>query len=501
MVAASALLGSACGGGGGSTGSSNGGSVSSFGAVSVTALGALAAPVVIPSQGYTMTGIGGAEITAASINFPPLIPSNTAVMYDNSSFAYSANDSTWMLNLSTGDPYPLANGSADTQPSIYSIGTRVLTSEYVNGAYQIFSTHMDGIGRYQVTNEPGAYFREPVFVDGVGIVFTDESTRKLKLVPTGSSVIGDLYDDGNLYRAPEISPDRQNLAFIKIVSGIETLMVAPPNGSGTPTAVYSTGNVGELLYTWLPGGELLVGTNNGDDTATFAKANVSGQLVGNYYLVPGNFTSLTAAPDGFTIVLADGTSELKTFSLADGELEDFMHLSGSIRSVNWGPYQNTRHMVGPLSYGIPEASGLLITQAYSKVGSYVVFDATTPSGVTITPHSTSLGGLSIVCTVEASDELTMLKYTASSASSYPTPVVTPSRPVTGAIVSFNALDGTVASVITYTSNSLTRSPDNKTLTFKGDFVGVWDAKGKDQRPNGAHEVQIDASSGKVLSIR
>ena len=73
----------------------------------------------------------------------------------------------------------------------------------------------------------------------------------------------------------------------------------------------------------------------------------------------------------------------------------------------------------------------------------------------------------------------------------------------GALVSFDATDGSVTSVLPY---SATRAKPRSTLkdgkmTLVGDFRSAWDKNGKNLAPNGTRAVIIDMKTGVLLTIQ
>ncbi|MGV3617792.1 MAG: TolB family protein [Fimbriimonas sp.] len=512
LALASAVLSVGCGGGGGkgTGGPGGGGSETNFGAIGVTALGQLKSPVVITSPGYTLSGFSGATITSAVVNYPAVTQATPEVMMENSTFAASMNDHPTMLNLLNGFTFPLGTAGisdSDTQPSVYPTGPRVATSEWspADNAHHIFSTHRDGTGRVQLTSGSGVDYREPAYSNSAGMIFVNYTAGEGRLfrLPNGSTTPVAIYDDAANYQRPKLSADGSTVYFVRVDGdGIEYLMKAPADGSGTPSVVFTLSGPGRMLISVMPTGEVLTATEVSGNT-TFFRVNPDTSVAGQPIVISGTYSSIAAAPDGVTVILSDGTSSLYRLSLATSQVSDFVEADGDVDTISWGPYERQRYLIGPNSWNTPQAAGFLITQLYSHVGSYVTYDATTPADVTVTPHQGGNLSSTLVVTVEAADELTSLKYTASGVSINPLSVVIPSRPVKGAIVSFNAEDGHVASIITYSSSSLNgglaRAASGNTLTFKGKFESVWDGKGKNTHPNGATTVKIDAKTGALIS--
>jgi hypothetical protein len=79
----------------------------------------------------------------------------------------------------------------------------------------------------------------------------------------------------------------------------------------------------------------------------------------------------------------------------------------------------------------------------------------------------------------------------------------PDLTATDAIVSFSSSKGTVATILPYISNR-SATPivkmEGGTQVIRGRFLRVWDGNGKNLAPNGATEVRLDPSSGRILKV-
>ncbi len=84
--------------------------------------------------------------------------------------------------------------------------------------------------------------------------------------------------------------------------------------------------------------------------------------------------------------------------------------------------------------------------------------------------------------------------------------MTTSSPIQGAIVEVSATDGKALNILPFfaprrSAGKPTVQREGDQWVLKGDFAGVWDAKGKNIAPKGATEIRKDVRTGRILSIR
>ncbi|HLK57011.1 MAG TPA: hypothetical protein VKU00_10620, partial [Chthonomonadaceae bacterium] len=161
------------------------------------------------------------------------------------------------------------------------------------------------------------------------------------------------------------------------------------------------------------------------------------------------------------------------------------------------------------------AGGFLFGEQNKRVTSMVVFDATTRSTLTLTSQTGLNPGLPNLVFAISCDTLTMLAFVNGNGApafilgtppGAQNPIPAPSPAPNAALVTFDAMDGTVTAIIPYSVTkavgaALKPSKQGSALVYHGAFRGVWDASGKNLAPQGATEVRIDALTGKLISYR
>ena len=155
------------------------------------------------------------------------------------------------------------------------------------------------------------------------------------------------------------------------------------------------------------------------------------------------------------------------------------------------------------------AAGFLFAQKGKSIAAIVTFDATTRSGTRVSTQTPAAANWpNVVFEVTATDSLTSLRYLIG-VSTVPISVIGATDAVTSAtnaLVSFDASDGTVTSVLPSPANRAAPTAggtarEGGSLVYRRPFLGVWDGTGRNLAPGGAREVRIDARTGGLLSFR
>jgi hypothetical protein len=509
------LLLAGCGGGGAGTpqaggGSSGGvgGSTTNLGPLSLTTLGA-GNLQLIGSTDSTIIGVAGANITSVVLA-PSPSPNNTRI-------AFSRNGTLVTMDPNGGNQTELTSdlvySSAAIHPGWSSGGSmiafaRVASSGYsgintisVNGTgqrrlspatandywpswspsgkilfynyggtgFRIWTMNSDGTGRLPITNGLQNDLNPTFSWDGSKIAFMRYSgSRNVPYImsATGASP-HPLFSPGteplgNL-DAPAWSPDGTKLAFAITSGTTSSVFVAPSDGSNTQQII--TGTVGSDFYpSWSPDGKTLVLAASPSSTGIFGILRVT--------------------------VNSTGVQQLTTGTL-----------SGDVTPA-WSPFPSRRLIVGT---GAPlgnTASGFLVGQQGTGVSSLVSFACKTPATATATLQAGGNGQSNSVFRVKG-DSVISLKYMNGVFDVTTSPIVS-TAPAGGALVSFDNQTGTVVLVIPFSpaAPSTMAAPKiaSGVAAFRGSFNGVWDKKGKNLAPGGAHEVLFDAKSGRLMSF-
>ncbi len=167
----------------------------------------------------------------------------------------------------------------------------------------------------------------------------------------------------------------------------------------------------------------------------------------------------------------------------------------------WSPFQESQSFVGTHGtlLGTP-VSGFLVSQQGNLFASLLTFTTTTASTATVTTQETTDAGASLIFTLKG-DAITNISY----ANVYNgTHSSIPLTATTAAIVTVDGDTGLIDLVIPAIAGkarpSVTKS-SGSTLTYNGQFSGIYDSTGKNIASGGITTLSFDKATGKLLSYR
>jgi TolB protein len=524
LMAAGALLGG-CGGGGASGGTSAARDQEMYvGGMVTRVAGTTQAPLTLSGQGAVVTGVAGGTVSSLSLAAPAATPGNSAAILALTRIAFDRAGEVYQIGENGTAPGALTTSVPTyynpTAPEWSPDGAKIAFMRYdpTINHFQIYTMAANGGGVTRISNGTGDDQFPSWSPDGAKIVFqrSDTVAGHIQIwVMTAGGGSPHTVDDGTTDDfQPSYSPDGAKILFTRYDTALHHRQIyTMAAAGGSPHNVLS----------WLTSYDLSSPTWSPDGT----KIAFSFQNGSNYHIYVvradgmGNWQALTSAtmndfnpswsPDGtrvafertdtsvshsqIYVVNADSTGVRR---ISDGQTDD--------RTPAWSPYVKARKFVGAGGVLGTTASGFLVGQQGKAVTSLVVFNAATPNAAHLDAQdATAPYTPNLVFTVSG-DLLNALVYV-NGVSGPPTTVLSAGATATGAVVSFDAIDGTVTGVFPYTANRAAahdrpapaRSGD--TLVYRASFLGVWDGSGRNRSPGGATEVQIDGRTGRLLSFR
>lgn len=213
-------------------------------------------------------------------------------------------------------------------------------------------------------------------------------------------------------------------------------------------------------------------------------------------------------PDGRSIAWMRGTYNgvlsLVTGTYNGGNVQTLVSGSSSfqIGLPQWSPYFGTQTFVGAGgTMFTSSAAGFLWGQDGDEFSSLVSFTASNPSSATVVPETSSATGADLVFDIHA-NSLTGLMFTNCYYGQVNTVIPGQSSSVTDVLISFNSSTGQVDTIAPFVSNRGAAKPavQGGDLVFDARFSGVWNGKGKNVAPNGASQLAIDGSTGKLAAM-
>jgi TolB protein len=476
-AAAVAVLSALLGGcGGGNPGTSGTGQDLSIGGLITRVACTSQAPITLSGTGAVVTGIAGGTVSSLTYAAPSPTPDNSAAILSQTQILFQRNAQVYVMGNEGANPHALTTSfpsfSNPTSPAWRPDGLRIAFSrvDQTTGFFQIYTMAPNGTNITKISNNVADDTTPSWSPDGTKIVFNRNFLSKgqiYTMAATGGSP-HNVYPTSDLLTAPAWSPDGTQIAFSSATNAGIHIKVMRADGKGGVNTITS-GTLSDDQPAWSPDGTRIAFTRHG----------ASG----------GNL-------DQIFVVNVDGSG---AHSISDGQYSD--------ETPNWRPYLKSRRFIGTGGTLGTTASGFLVGQQGKAQTSLVVFNAATPTTAHLDAQSAVVPGQPNLVFTVSGDQLNALTYI-NGLNNMNTTVLSASTTATGAVVSFDAADGTVTGVFPYIANksaghasppTATRTGD--TLAYRAAFLGAWDATGSNRAPHGATEVQIDSRTGKLLTVQ
>jgi len=526
-----ALLLAGCGGGGGGgNGSGSGPAIGAgeqemeVGGLVTRVAGTTQPPVTQSGQGAVVTGIAGGTVSSLAYTAPPATPAGSAAILAQTKIAFAHSPNIAVMGSDGASPTMLTTylpGTNTSAPAWSPDGSKIAFAHFDSavGRDQIYTMPANGTGVTRVSNG-AADDSDPTWSpDGTKIAFQryDSALGHWQIwVMSASGANLHIVSDGTTQDlAPSWSPDGSKIAFQRYDIVARRWQLYTMVAAGGSVKNVTPNLTGYDLYSpaWSPdGSKIAFNSTLGTTYAHIAAVTSDGLSWGQLTSGTTDDSSPTWSADGTRIAFqrldtavnryqiyvmaTDGTG---THRISDGTSNDQMPA--------WSPYVKARKFVGAGGTFGASASGFLVGQQGKVTTSLVVFNAKTPNSAHLDVQGTTLPYQPNLVFAVSGDLLNALAYVNSLTGS-PTPVLNATSTATGAVVSFDASDGTVTGVFPYTANkaqghggapALQAAGD--ALVYRGAFLGVWDGAGQNRAPNGASEIQIDGRTGHLISFQ
>jgi hypothetical protein len=262
------------------------------------------------------------------------------------------------------------------------------------------------------------------------------------------------------------------------------------------------GNIDELYPSWSPNGQIIACTVFFSSSNAIYDCKPDGSNARQVFADPnasGFYPSWS--PDGRQIAFTrtSGGSTTWVCDAVGGNAHQINGLNGV--QPCWSPPRKTSVLVGSGGTMGTTAAGFIYGQTTAGVNGIVTFNGVAPDSVTVTTNDQSIPSQILVFQIDGG--LNKLVYQ----NQYAVPVsVLPGgglSTASSALVSFDALNGAVASVmpINAARGKMTSSHQGNSVVYQADFLGVFDSKGHNSAPNGCRSVRVEAGSGLASVIQ
>jgi len=482
-----------------------------FGPLTTRAIGPVSAPVVMQGSRSTVTGIYGTRFSnlavqlQAGTNFDAEELDMTQTM-----LGMSFSNVPALYDVASGqtvrvDPTAPVYGN-DCTMTISPNGEKIIASTWnvAANAFTLSTMNIDGSSKTPAS-VASVWYSSPSYNAAMSRILYSRDGDIYMSNPNGSSEVNLTSTLGSSEFAPKFSPDGQKIGYLRVnpVSGVYEFWEMSLTGTGQ-TAKLTSFSVRSWDYAlggdvWLTNGTALF---RGNPTA------------GAYYslLTAGgtdSFSSICCSPNGALVAYQRTSGAANTI-----ELFDISSLSSTfLRTLPPGAYLNDwaglprkRSFIGASGAAMnTTAAGFLYGMSGNRFRSLLAFDSTDPANTSI--DGSPAAGISpsnFVATITTAGQLNMLRYV----NGYVMPKITVIDTATtatyakGAVVTYDASDGTVASILPFTTAKTGVKPvqtkAGNLLKLEGDFLGVYDKDGKKTATN-VKSVTVDPKDGHVVS--
>lgn len=415
---------------------------------------------------------------------------------------YSSNlDSSELVQI-TNTP-----GIDEVWPTVSPDGRKIAFQAVGTGGDQeIFVMNIDGSGRVQLTDNSLSDFRPRWAPTSTSLTYYDTS-GDVYAINVSSKAVTPIAVDQYSNKHPVFSPDGQSVIFVssnREGDDQDHLYRTSSSGGGADFLYYSGGLAFENYPGFSPDG-----TFN-----TFHRA-------GSVYYRPfeGRFEPLLEeVAQGMDVFSPD--SQRVAYVAVDDLFAEFGYYRVYMRNVEGGPVSELFPDLNTVDFEYPSyvpapkevifvggpslfgsrLSGFIFSQAGPNVKALFGFDATTPTSAVVTkqtPNDTVSPNL--VYSIDA-DTVTDISY-AHAPYWKPTKVVgggTNIGTADGALVSIDSATGKIVAVLPFSGSRNDKSSFNDEggiRVFTGNFLGVFDASGKDHGPS--TEVKVNVLTGQL----
>jgi len=511
------LMAVGCGGGGGAgslgnvTGPTQKGNI---GPIAVSYSGHPQAEINGSSNQVTAEGQAGASYTSLSMNPAPNL--NSTFLLFTRYLSGSAYQIYTMSPYSSQTQALLVHTSSNAYPTISHSGVIAFEANPF-GTPTLVTMKTDGSSE-RVLSVPGYAGGIPAISPNGQTITYQDSSGSVYTVPVGGGTPTKIYTGlgGSNDSPPVWSPTSNVIAFTDFRSGTSywnTFTIASTGGATTNVTPLGYQDDEVLAQGWSPDGTTLACREYapGASTANLMTINLAGGS-DNILTQSGfsdNFGSFS--PDGGRIAFyrystGGATPGIYISDVVGSNLQLMLEdpttgASGPVESIAWSPFLESQTFVG--AYGAITTSpvdGFLVAQCASQFASLLTFTATTPSTATISQSANNSNGAPMIYTL-AADSINNVSYTNSYNGGH-TSIPLTSTPLT--LVSIDAITGQVdlvAPAVVGKAHSMATRSSGTATTYTGQFSAIYDGNGKNLAPSGATTLEIDKTTGKLISFK
>ncbi len=468
-------------------------------------------PLFASGRGVSSLALTG-QINSLELRGLPRTLANTRILF--------ASGRTSSLNGGVFTMLPDGSSQSIISPSVIAIGEASWSPDGKKIAFykssQIWTMNVEGGPATQLTFSAGLNISPAWSPDGNKIAFTSKRDGNNEIYVMNADGTGQtrLTVNAGNDQHPAWSPDGNKIAFESDRDGTIHIYTMTNTGA-SPIRLTNTAGL-DQNPAWSPdGGTIAFDSTRDGGLPELYKMDTGGNLVTRLTTNAFSDSSPCWSPDGTTLAFSsrrNNNTDVYTYSVATGiETRLTNHPEVDDRPT-WSPFLTQRAFVGANGILSNQASGVIYSAAGDMPTSIVAFSTSDFSQLKVTlGNSQETAGAWLTYVLEGSNS--PISFTGfrlwNLTEASPASITLGDASITGAIVQISATTGKVLLVLPYAAPSRAAgdAPHPAITTqggqnvWRGTFRGVYDSTGQNLAPSGAHEVQVESTTGKVLSIR
>jgi len=505
-ICAGVLL-AGCGGSGGMSGPSAAPTQSTHAGSATATFSGTPHPEVIASNGPVSTfSQAGASFSSFIVNPTPNLDA-TSLLFTRDMPGQGFQVFTAPANGST-PPVELMHNIVSGYSSISKGGVIAFLTQ-VSGQFQIQTMLPDGSYPHVVLNNVSAV--PSISPNGQTIVYLNIADSNLYSIPASGGTPKQIYSGGNAAaNGVSWSPNGQQIAFTALVGGYDIVYtMAATGGTATnvlPSAFSAQGNA--VVDSWSPDGNTLACTWTPNSSTTSDLFLISLNDNTAAILTPTGLSDSmpSVSPDNrklaFYRTSAGGATPGIYESDFDGGNPQLVitdppsnGITGPVVSINWSFFQPAVSYIG--AGGLlttSNVSGFLMSEKGDQFASLLTMTATTPSTAKIVQTGTTTPGSPQLYMLSA-DAITNISFTNVYIGGHT------SFPLTSTTTATVSVDSTTGYVDFVAPGKFQKQSAGSRSEITGQFTAIYDKTGKNLAPSGATTIQVDSTTGKLISFR